>query len=334
MKIDGFSLRDMLMAKTARTWGDVASREHAVHKTLCERFGEPENQHTIRLPPGALETRDMTASGVSGSNYLVGTSQGEYLPSLQPFAAPIALGAQTFNVGRDNVAIPVGGTAATAYWLAGENAAQTETQPVIGSTAATSKTVAAFAHITHQALKQSNAEQVIRTELARAAGSAVTTAILQGTGTLGQPLGIIFTPNVGSFTGTSMTQAHLRSAQTSISTAILNRAAVGMTTTAAVAETLATRQRFTGSDRAIWEGASHDGTVEGIRAMTSSGCPSATAIVGDWSQAWLLEWAGGMQIQVDPFTYFTSGLVQVRLLLLFDILFPRPAAFSIATSVS
>ena len=330
-----FSIAALLAAKAADTWARQTSVEYLAHRELCDRFGEPSSQAAVRLPPGALDTRDMTVSGVSGSQYLAGTRVGEYLPSLQPYAAPLALGAQVLSIDGGHVTYPVGGTAAVASWLSDENSAPaSETQPTIGSTAATPKTLAAFAHVTHQALRQSNAEQVVRLELARAAGAAVTAAILQGTGTLGQPIGITKTAGVGTYTGAAQTQAHLRNGQAGIAAAILNPGAVGMITTPAVAEVLTTRQRFTGSDRALWEGPSHDGLVEGVRALSTAACSAATEILGDWSLAWIVEWAGGAQIQVDPFTYFDSGVVQVRLLLLVDVLFPRPAAFAVATSVS
>jgi HK97 family phage major capsid protein len=327
-----YRITDMLLAKVARSWGQTRSHEHSEHRRLVDQYGEPESGHAVRIPGHALAVRDMTTATTGA---IVPTLQGDYLPALVPFAAPLALGAQIIPAGPGNIAYPRGTTAATAYWLSDEGATQiTETQPTIGQLAATPKTVAALVEVTHQALAQSNAEAVIRTEIARAAGAALTQAILAGTGNSGQPTGIVNTANVGTFTGASMTQAHVRNAQADIAAAILDPAAVGFVTTPAVAEVLATRQRFTGSDRTIWEGASHDGTVEGIRALATTGCPAATAVVGDWSQCWVIEFAGGAQILVDPFTKFDRGIVAVRLLLHVDLVFLRAAAFSVATSVS
>jgi HK97 family phage major capsid protein len=237
------------------------------------------------------------------------------------------------NVGRENVAYPIGTAGATSYWLGDENTQITESQPAIGMISAFPKTLAAIGEISHQALRQTNAELVLRTELSRAAGAALTTAILQGSGLGGQPLGVIG-PGAGSFTGPSLTATALRNAQADIAPAILDPSAVGYITTPTVAELLATRPRVSGSDRMLLEGASHDGVVEGLRTLTSTGCPAATLVVGDWSQVWVAEWAGGAQLLIDPFTKFTQGIVALRLLLLVDIIVVRASAFSIATSIT
>jgi HK97 family phage major capsid protein len=203
---------------------------------------------------------------------------------------------------------------------------------VFGAVVATQKLLGATIYLSRKLLLQSNAEAIIRIELTRAA-AALDAAILAGTGNLGQPLGIVGTPGIGGFTGASLDLAALRNGQLDCAAAAEGRP-LAMVTTATVADLLARRPRVASSDRMLLEGATADGTVEGIRCMATSNCPTATAVIGDFSSAFVVEFAGGMQIEVDPYTRFKTGDVGVRLLLPVDVMIARPAAFSIATSIT
>jgi HK97 family phage major capsid protein len=335
-----YSLAAAIRAAVANTWGSLRSEEKRESDRLSELAGEPlppSRRTLIRVPGHAL--RDMTAAGVSGSNYLTGTGAGDYVESLTGDSAALRLGVSVLPIpkGSSSIATPKGSAGATAYWLGDENTAITESQPTLASYASASKTVAGFVQASHQLLTQAaNAEQVIRAELRRAAATALDAAILAGTGANGQPTGIIITSGVGGFTGTSLDQAALRNAQADLGTAkaITDPSKVAYVAPPAVAELLAKRQRFTGSDRALWEGSSFDGTVEGVRAISTTAMPSATMILGDWSSVQILEFAGGLLLEVDPFSAFNTGLVSIRLLLDCDVLVPRPAAFSVATGIT
>lgn len=330
-----FSLAALIRAHLTDTWHSRPSKESIASKLLAEEFGETGNERSFRCPRSIFEIdgrRDMTVAGVQGSNNLVGSANAGYLPALQPASVTLKLGAQTYDAGRDHMLLPKGSTATSTSWLSGENAAITEGQPVIQQVSGSPKILAVLTEITHQMLKQSNAEEVVRIELRRAAGAALDAAALNGSGTSGQPLGIANTVGIGAFTGASLSQTALRDAQKDIADAI-TAGALGVVTTPAVAELLTKRQRWTGSSTALWEGPSHDGTVEGLRAMASSGMPAAVALVGDWSNVTIVSW-GTPQIAVDPFTKFNSGIVAVRLLLDVDVLVTQPTGFTKASSIT
>ena len=197
-----FSVASVIRACLSDTWGKERTDEHRAHQQLVEQFGNCSRSHSAKLPHHAL--RDLTAAGVSGSNYLVSTDTVGYLPTLQPASVVLKLGAQTLNAGAGNILLPTGTATVTTQWLPDENTAITESQPTIGQIASTPKVLAALAEISHQMLKQSNAEQVVRAELRRAAASALDSAAIQGTGASGQPLGIINTGSIGAFTGTTL----------------------------------------------------------------------------------------------------------------------------------
>ena len=144
-----YSIAHILRAQLAGRWPQHRSHELDVHRELTEQYGESDDARDIRLPHDALVMRDMTAAGVCGSNFLVGTSAEPigYIETLQPFSAALALGAQAIDPGRDNVAAPRGTAGATAVWLSDENSQITESQPTIGQTVATPNVLAALCDV-------------------------------------------------------------------------------------------------------------------------------------------------------------------------------------------
>ena len=337
MKPSDYSIVAVVKAVSAETWGRVPSDERREHERLCKIAGtEPSGMGAALIPGYALrDLNTTTGSGLAGKI----TTGGEYIASLTSDSAALRLGVRVVPVplASSVFAVPQGSAGATAYWLASETQQVDESQPTIGSAAATPKIVAAFTEISrHLLLQAPNAEQVVREELRRAAGAALDAAIFAGSGGAGQPLGIVGTPGIGTFTGASLDQAALRNAQADLGSAraITDPSKVAYIADPAVAELLSKRQRFTGSDRALWEGSSFDGAVEGVRAVSSASMPASTAILGDWSSCWVAEFAGGLTLEVDPFTKFATGIVGLRVLVPVDVLLARPAAFTLASSVS
>jgi HK97 family phage major capsid protein len=337
MKPTDFRITAVIKAITAETWSRIPSEERREHERLCRLAGtEPDGLGAARIPGYALRDLDTTSgSGLAGQI----TTGGEYVASLTGDSAALRLGVRVVPVPAASsvFALPRASAGASAYWLSNETQQADESQPSIGAGAAVPKIAAAFTEISrHLLLQAPNAEQVVREELRRAAGAALDAAIFNGSGASGEPLGVASTPGLATFTGASLDQAALRNAQADLATAkaITDPSRVAYVAAPAVAELLAKRQRFTGSDRALWEGSSFDGVVEGVRAVSSASMPASTAILGDWSSLWVAEFAGGLTLEVDPFTKFAAGIVGLRVLLPVDVLMARPAAFTVASSVS
>lgn len=334
MENSGFEIAAAIRSMTAGTWGKAKSLEHMESLRLIARDGPVSRVNALRLPDDALAARDMTAVGSSGSNYLIGAQTAGYLPALQPASVVLRLGAQQLNFGPGGIVLPKGTTSVTTQWLADENSVITESQPTIGQVASTPRILAALTEISHQMLKQSNAEELVRTELRRAAAAAIDKAALQGTGVSGQPIGIVNTSGIGAFTGTTLNRAQLSNAQLDVATAnAVISGSVGYATTPAVADLLANRADTIESTRAVWQGALHAGTVLGARALSTTGMPAATMIYGDWANLSVATW-GSIELAADPFTKFTSGLVAIRLLLLVDTVTTTATGFSVASSIT
>ncbi len=329
-----FSISAMVKAQLSQTWGNVISHEFAISNRLAEKYG-PVDRNGCRVPDDILQ-RDLNAAVGSAGAYLNSGRAIGCIPSLQPASVCLTLGAQVVSVPLGgSVAVPRGTSGVSTTWLANETSTITESQPLFGQVVATPKMLSCFAEVSRQLLLQSNADEILRQEFQRAAATALDAAILGGSGASGQPQGIATTSGVGTFTGASLSQSALRNAQADVNGATgVNPATLGYVTTPAVAEILAARQRFTGSDRGLWEGASADGIVEGVRAMATTACPTAVMIHGDFSRVHVVQWLDGLVIEADPFSKFASGVVALRLLLPVDFIVAQAAAFSVATSVT
>jgi HK97 family phage major capsid protein len=279
--------------------------------------------------------RDMTVASAPGGGHLVSTTNLPYLPALQAASACLQMGVQPVPVTLGSRFLPRGTASVTTQWLSTEATQITESTPTFGQAAASPKILGAYVEVSRQLALQSD-DSALRSELIRAAGAEVDRVIIQGSGASGQPLGVINTAGIGAFTGASLDQAAARNAQADVVIANANVGnRLGYLTTPAVADLLARRQRFTGSDRALWEGSLVDGVLEGERAMSTNNVPTATAVYADWSTIQLLTWSDvGLGIMIDPFTKFQSGIVGFRLLMAVDVIVSRASAISVATSIT
>lgn len=303
--------------------------------THGRQFGSP---HSFLVPNEILFRdlrRDLQVAGTGG--YLVETTNGDFLDALYPMLATARLGAQRLQGLVGNVTLPRQSAGTTAYWLTNESTQVTESQPTLGQVALTPKTVGAYTEVSRQLLLQSSpaVDTIVSRELAKRVATALDVAALAGSGSAGQPQGIIGAPSVGSFTATSADLAKLLEAQSDIASADGDSSVGAYVTTPAVAAILAGRQRFTGSDRSLWEGALSDGQVAGCRAISSTNVPSGHMIFGDWSQLILASWAGSLMVEANPFANFQSGVTGLRILALVDVGIANAAGgFSVSTSVT
>lgn len=316
--------------------GPSRSFEHECSRAVAKQLGR-DLQMGRMLVPFEILTRDMTVAGVSGSNYLVATSFPSFIGALRAAAVTQRLGATIVGPLRDHAVFPKNATGCTTTWLSDENTAITENQPTIGQIAGTPKIVGALFDLTHQLTKMISpaGEAMLVADLGAAIAAAVDAAALNGSGASGEPTGILNTSGLGAFTGASLDLAALTNAQTDVCTgnAVVNENALGYCTTPAVAALLKARQRFTGSSTALWEGTVHRGTVEGAPAYSTTAMPSAKAIFADWSNLMILEW-GVLELMVNPFTQFSTGVSSMRALWQVDTAIRHAAGFSIAASIT
>lgn len=301
---------------------------------IGKRLGMIPNQHGFFLPLD-IQLRDMTSSGTSGSNYLVGTRPLNFIDTVRNRSVVLRLGATELLNMQDNATIPRVSSDPTAYWLSTESTQTTESQPVLGQVSLSPKHVAAYTEVSRLLSKQAPAvESLLMASLGGSIGSALDAAAIAGTGASGQPTGIVNTSSVGTFTGTSLAWAGLVEAQKDvIGGAEIDVAQCGYATTATVAQTLMGRQRFTGTDSPLWQGAYGDGLVAGCRALASGNVPTDTMVFGHWPSLVVASW-GILQVEVNPYANFQAGVLGMRAMYACDVGVRRAADFSVATSIT
>ena len=295
--------------------------ERECSNELTKRFDAPLSAFAV--PMDVMEYRGPRP------NFLVGASAPtdlSFIDMLRNRSIAFQLGARRLGDLRDDVAIPRQISNTSVTWLS-TGASVNASDLSFGQLSATPRTAIIITEVSEQLLRQSSADQIIKSGFAADLAVGVDSAVINGAGGA-QPLGILNTP-ISSASGTSLAYAGLVGAQKTVAdaNAIVNAAALGFATTPTIAETLKNRQRFTSTDSPLWRGAFHDGEIEGVRAVSSKQVPASTLLYGDWSTVVIGEW-GPLMLSADKGgTRFNQALVGIRAMWMLDVLVTSPSSF-------
>lgn len=292
------------------------------------------------MTPGArrMMGRDLTVGTASAGGNLVGTENMSFIDVLRNRSVAYRMGARRMAGLVGNVTVPRQTAAATAYWLSTEGTSVTESQQTFGQMALTPKTVGAYTEISRQLMLQSSpdAESIVTGDLGKVAGLALDIGVLRGSGSSGEPTGIVNTAGIGSVAGAGFIAAAFARAlefQTDVATANVMPNRGGYVTTPAVAAAMMQAVKFSGTASPLWEGNVWDGEMVGFGAMSSNQMAAATMLFGDWDQVVVAEW-GVLQIEVNPYANFQAGIIGVRAMVSVDVGLRYAAAFSYASSIA
>ena len=325
-----FSLVKMLKAMSLREFHSGNSHEANVCDAAAQAQGGAHDPQRAIVPWGALATRDLNTATSSAGGNLVGANTVGALDVLRPYSVTARMGVTAADNLLQNLLIPNITTSVTGQWLATETSPITNTDPVIGVISSKPKTAGAVMKASRQFLLQTDqAEAVIRQQLLAAMGALLDQAVLQGTGASGQPTGLSLVSGVGAQSG-AVTWASVCDILETLGNAKAEDDNIQLLSTPSVRRLLQAREIVATSGRMIWE----DRQVAGMPAKVTTDCPASTIFAGDWSNCQVAFWGQGLRIDVDPYTSFVNGVVQVRVLMFVDVNFPKPAAFFRYTSVT
>ncbi len=156
--------------------------------------------------------------------------------------------------------------------------------------------------------------------------SALMKTAIQGTGVAGEINGVLNTAGIGSkvFAG-SATQNILADMK---STALGNNAdrstLAWLTHPDAEKKWSTLYQNGTGS-APLWN--TDKNTVLGVKAVTTTDCPSASVVIGDWSRFYIGIFGESAAIRIDPFSLSLGSKVRYTSTLYADAATTRPALF-------
>jgi HK97 family phage major capsid protein len=341
-----YSVFKAMRAAAENDWSE-AGLELEASKTIEQRLGgnARKGKRSFFVPlevqerPAQLQggQRDLSAVTGSAGGFLVATNNVSFIDVLRARSVSMAMGATRMTGLVGNVTVPRQATAATAVWLANETTAATESDQTFSQMALTARNVAAYTEVSRQLMLQSDpsAEMLVMNDLAAVVALAVDNAAINGTGSAGQPLGIVNTGGIGSVTGTTIAYAGILEFQTDVlaANALINMGAAGYVATPVVAGLLAGRSRFANTDTPLWEGNLLGGRVGGFRGMSSTQIAAGRMLFGDWSQLVIGEW-GALEVEVNPYANFPAGISGIRAFYTVDVGVRYAASFSYSTAIT
>lgn len=333
-----------LTAKEAMDFGPAAFIEATVRRDAAtlQRFREvseltraahgrqTDNELFVAFAPEALvgvQQRDMTAAGVSGSNYLVGTEQPAFVEALRSRSLVGRLPITAIDMTGD-ASVPTIG-ASTTGWLANEAAQDVDAAIAIGAIAASPKNVSSKFALSHQFHRQIGASgrRALDTEIALGVDAAIATAVIAGSGASGQPLGIVGTAGVASASGTSIAWAAVAGLQAGVDA--FDTGDCHWVIGSGAAAVLRARTREAGSGRFVFD----DNGIAGKNTIVHNAVPSTTAVVGCWRRLAIASW-GPLEIAVDPYSDFATGKLTIAVRQAMDVIVLSAGAFGKAESIT
>lgn len=335
-----FSILNAVRAVVDKNWNN-AGFELECSRAIAAKLQRTPDPHKFYVPfevqnralPGR---RDLTVASASGGGYLVATENMSFIELMRNRSVLYSMGARRLSGLVGNVTIPKQTAAGTAVWLANEASTATESAQTFGQMALSPKTVGAYTEISRNLMLQSSpdAEGIVSSDLSTVCALAVDVGGLRGSGASGEPQGIVGTSGVGSVTGTSLAAAGILEFQSDVAGGNLLTDTFGYVTTPAVAALLMARPELpsTGTER-LWKGNMREGTLFGMRAMSSNQMSSATMLGGDFSQVVIGEW-GVLEVEVNPYANFQAGIVGIRAMVSIDVGVRYGGAFSYASSIT
>ena len=335
-----FSIIKALRAMTENDWSD-AGLEREASKAIADKIRglgvERSGSGRGFFIPLEVQKRDMLVATAANGGNMVATNlrPQDFIGLLRNRMLAAQLGVRTLSGLVGNADITKQTAGASAYWLASEATAITESQQTLGLLQLRPNNLGAYTEVTRQLMLQStpDADAFVMEDLAAQLAVAIDLAIFAGTGTE-QPQGIIGTAGVGSAVGTTLGLASLIEVQTDVAAANALTANCRYVTTPAVAGLLSQRARIASTDSVtLWKGNILDGIVEGYQAHSTNNLTAATAIFGDFSQAILAEW-GVLEVDVNPYANFTAGITGIRAFYTCDVGVRVPGAFSVIGTIT
>ena len=303
----------------------------------------------MQLQRSGLDTKTNAAGA-----FTVAAKNQDIIELLRNRSRVVRLGATLLTGLESNLNFPVELTGTTGTWV-GENPGSdvSESDASFGSRSLSPKMCTATTSFSSKLLAQSSPsiEDFVRADIARAHAVMVDAAAIAGTGTAGQPLGILNTAGIGTVAigtnGGVPVYANLVDLETAAANSNADETQMGFLTTPSIRSKLRKAAEFVTFGEPAWQQSGTSpgvGNVLGYSGMTSKNVPSTLTkgtsvgvchaiIFGAWDQLVIGEW-GVLDILVDPFRLKKQGMLEVTSYQMIDVLVRQPSAFSAVTDAT
>jgi HK97 family phage major capsid protein len=322
-EIRSYSLMRAVNAQATGDWSK-AGFEREVSMAAADKYGREARGFWM---PDEIKGRAMTTA--SDGTGLKGVENTGYIDKLYDNSLGIMLGADVLSGLVGDVSVPALTTGGTAYWVA-EDADITDADAVVGAVALNPKTVGFAVPISRLLRRQStpSVDTVIENNLMRELGLAIDNAIMQGSGSSGQPTGIFATASVPTSTISSAgapTRVELLEFETDVAAGNGLNGNLAFVTTSAVKAAMKATAVDSGSGLFL---CSDDNTALGYNVYTANHLTANRIIFGNFQDVYVGLW-GGSDIVIDEATKAASGGVVMRVFQDVDVAVKHAASFSI-----
>ena len=319
---------------------DVVS---AAAKTPAADGGERRGVHipvdVLTLSPE--EKREIQVGGTGGELVATKLLAQDFIDLLRIKSQVMKLGPTVLPGLVGNVAIPQQTGAASVYWVA-ESAAPTESDATFSQVTLSPSTIAANTKMSRKTLLQATPaiEGLVRNDLTKVMAIGIDNAAINGTGSSGQPTGILNTSGIGSVAlgtnGGAPTWAGIVGFEEQLGNANALMGNLGFLTNSRVSSALKQTAKIGTTYPVFLLEAPYDELL-GYKFVVSNNIPNnltkgtgtnlSAAIFGNWSDLLVGEW-GGFDMIVDPYSFSTQGGVQITVFQSVAINVRHPVSFA------
>jgi HK97 family phage major capsid protein/HK97 family phage prohead protease len=339
---ENYSLLRAVDAMATGDWRE-AGFEREMSQELSRVLGR--KPKGFMVPFAALTgQRVMTTGGSTTGATLVPTLHQGFIELLRNHCRVIEAGATVMGGLAGSIEIPKQTAAATAEWLA-EDDALSGSDMGFGAVTMTPKTVGAMLkwsrRMTHSAIPE--IEQLARNDLAQVIGTAIDRAALHGLGSSNQPSGVYVASNTNSVAmGGVPTYGKLVEMAAELAKDNSLQGRVAFLTTPGMASKLAqTLVASSAGSEMVWSGSLVEGRMAGFPAFATNQVSSTLGagsehgvVLANWAELIIGMWGGGVDILVDPYTDADRGRVRITTFCDLDIALRHPESFCKATGAT
>ena len=319
------------------------------------------NSRSLFIPYSALNRATYVTSGATTGGNIVATDlrADDFIEALRNNTVMVGLGVQVLSGLVGDVAIPRRSGVASTGYLSSETTAITQAESTFDQISMTPKTLATMSKFSRNMLIQATPgiEELVRRDLSDGINVGLDLGILNGSGSSGQPTGIMQTSGIGSVAigtnGGAITVDKLVDLETAImeDNAGVNADSISYVTNAKVMGAIK-KLKTSGGEylvnnnlQALGRGATPIAVNGYPLAMTNqvpsnltkgstSGSCSAV-VMGDFSQAILGLFGGGVEITVgENADDFSKNLQSVKAVVAFDVAVRHAQSFAAILDVT
>ena len=343
--------------------GDWSSRGAGLVRELSQEVMRASgltasSERSFFVPFSALTRATYVTSTASAGGNLVATDllADDFIEALRNASPVMGLGVRTMNGLVGDVAIPRRSGVASTYYLSTETTAITQSESSFDQVTMSPKNLASLSKYSRQTLIQGTPgiESLVRTDLTDGILAALDSAIINGSGSSGQPTGIRNVSGIGSVAmgtnGAALTMEKVVDLETEIlqDNALVGDAMAYVTNAKVVAGLKKLRAGgssatdgsflFNSDLQAIGRGPTPL-TLNGYPIATTNAIPSnltkgsgtnlSALVAGDFSQCMVGFYGNGLEIVVgEESDDFAKALTSVRGILSFDVAVRHAQSFA------